>query len=305
MNLNKITAFSAAFFLAAASLTGCSKENTTSEVSDIQETPALTESEVSDLPSETEQDISPYKKSDLAKGIVMNIGGKDITEDEYRYFFFYAKEFIDEGDDSYWDDDINGQKLAFLKSQTEDILFKNSTVYRIAEDNSIELDEEDMAAINKTIEEDKIYFDTVKSRKDLKAESFEDYLRETHCTEAVFKESYIRKMLEEKIKRLLFAPPEPDEDEDEYYDDYEDYYDDEYYDEENEYYEDNEDDEADDNTDGNEEISESVNTETEDTEKSENLYDAEYEALCLKTQENMEIIFDTDYDSFTKNLLSK
>lgn len=275
MNRRKLITMSACLMLTAALLSSCSKGSRNSDVSDTTETTqAVTEITQSEEPAVTEQDEKAENTSDLAKGIVMNIGGKDITEDEYRYYFFYAKEYIDEGDESYWDEDLNGQKLAFLKSQTESILLKNSTVYILAKENSVELDEEDIADINKTIEEDRIYYETVNSKKSSSPKSFDDYLKETHCTSDVFRESYIRKRLEEKIKETLFASESDTDNEDEIYDeDYED-----------------------------EETEGTDNTEKEKTDYS--AYDAEYEALCTKTQEKMKITFDTDYDSITIESLS-
>lgn len=204
MNSKKITAFLLALTLSSVSFYGCRNEKTDeSESSSVSETTTVSEETAAE--SKTVSESSDSEEStgtaDLKDGIIVNIAGTDITEEEYKYYFFYAKNYIDDGDESYWENDENGEKLAGLKKQTLDFLFANSTVYKIASDNSVELTKEDHEKIDQLVNEDILYYNTVNSSS---GDNFDKYLKDTYCTMEVYKKAYERQLLESKTVSALY-----------------------------------------------------------------------------------------------------
>ena len=202
MSTKKIISLILALALSSTAFYGCSKNKDSSSESEssVSETENSAE-ESSEESSETEEDEDPgYTVSDLADGIVMNISGHDVTSDEYRYFFMYVKGCLDQGDETYWNDDESGEKLESLKDQTMSYLFNNAAIYKIAEINSIELDESDSARIDKKIADTEQYYSATNDGK-----KFDEYLKEIYCTPEVYRESYVNKYLEEKIVNELYG----------------------------------------------------------------------------------------------------
>ena len=203
MRTKKIISLILALALSSTAFYGCSKNTDPSSESEssVSETENSAEESGTGESPETEEDEDPgYTVSDLADGIVMNISGHEVTSDEYRYFFMYVKSCLDQGDETYWDDDESGEKLKSLKEQTMSFLFNNAAVYKMAENNSIELDESDSARIDKKIEDTKKYYSATNDGKE-----FDEYLKEIYCTPEVYRESYVNKYLEEKIVNELYG----------------------------------------------------------------------------------------------------
>lgn len=205
MSTKKILSMILALALSSSALYGCTNNTDSSSEAETSsgEMPEAENNDTSDSESEnsSEAEEEPdYSVSELADGIMMNISGHEISDDEYKYFFMYAKYYLDKGDDSYWDDDESGDKLKSLKEQTMDFLVSNSAVYKIASDKSIELDEEDQTRIDKKVEEAKAYYTAQNGGQD-----FDEYLKETYCTPEVFRNSYISTYLEKKIINEIYG----------------------------------------------------------------------------------------------------
>lgn len=198
MKVKKITAILLAAGM-SLSLYGCKETENSSSESDKQSSATDSQQSENDLTETEKKEIKEYK--DLGDGIIMNIADHDITEDEYKYYFYFAKSNIDSGDESYWDDDEEGIKFENLKNQTFEYLFNSCTVYKIASDNSVTLDENDLAKVDKQYEDDVLYYNTVNSGNGKK---FEDYLKTIHCSEEAYKEAYVRKELEHKTISALY-----------------------------------------------------------------------------------------------------
>lgn len=196
MKIKKITALILAFGI-ILSMSGCNNSKNSSSQSESSSSASTDTTESSTSSSDTESEELAY--DDLGDGIVMNIGGFDVSEDEYKYYFAYAKSFIDNGDKTYWDNDTNSSKLNDLKAQTLNYLFNTYTIYIIAKENGVELTDEEKAKTDKEIDSTKLYYETTYSNK-----NFDDYLKSIACTKEIYRESLLRVALEHKTVNALY-----------------------------------------------------------------------------------------------------
>lgn len=204
MNIKKIIAFVLAVGLVSA-FTGCNKssDSSSSETNDSSSSSVANETTSSDDSKSEDEELIDAKVvyQDFDDGIVMNIGGFDVTEDEYKYYFAYAKSSMDNGDESYWNDDSNFAKINSLKEQTLNYLVSSYTVYKLAAENNVELDESDWDKVNAEYEDSKVYYELIHEDE---GKVFDDYLKEIYCTEEVYKESFARTILEYKVVAALY-----------------------------------------------------------------------------------------------------
>ncbi|MDD6824606.1 MAG: hypothetical protein PUE12_00550 [Oscillospiraceae bacterium] len=214
MNFKKIISFILALSLVSVPLYSCDKnensqtpENSSAD-SDTSGTEAETGSGDADSKDDEASELTyslPTEEeiqfADLGDGIIANIGGYDITEDEFKYYLYYAKTSIDGGDDTYWDDDEDGAKLHDLKEQTLMYVYNNSAIYKLAENYSVHLDPEEIQITESQYQKDILYYNQANGTS---IESFEEYLKEIMCTEEVYKESYRRQQLENKTVAALY-----------------------------------------------------------------------------------------------------
>ena len=188
MNFKKIISFILALSLVSVPLYSCDKnensqtpENSSAD-SDTSGTEAETGSEDADSKDDEASELTyslPTEEeiqfADLGDGIIANIGGYDITEDEFKYYLYYAKTSIDGGDDTYWDDDEDGAKLHDLKEQTLMYVYNNSAIYKLAENYSVHLDPEEIQITESQYQKDILYYNQANGTS---IESFEEYLKE-------------------------------------------------------------------------------------------------------------------------------
>jgi len=156
-----------------------------------------TSSYISTIPEET----TIKEEKFLSPDAIINIDGHEVTADEFKYYFAYAKYSIDNGDDSYWENDDNNLKLNDLKSQTFNYLFSLYTIYSLADKENITLDENDFKSISSQLESVKEYYNASNIHLGM---NFDDYLKNTCCTEDVYLETLKRSKLENKIISKLF-----------------------------------------------------------------------------------------------------
>ena len=207
MKLKKITAAVLAVCLAAG-CAGCSKKDSSSSNDSSSVKPQTETSAVSDESKpETEEnsfgeDVRTLEFEDLSDGVFMNIGGFDVSVDEYKYYFAFAKFNMDKGDNSYWEDDENNSKIASLNQQTLNQLFNAYTIYKLAADTGVQLDENETADIDNLIKTYKLYYEASYKQTN---ETFDDYLKNTCCTEEVFRETLVRESLQNKIVNKLYG----------------------------------------------------------------------------------------------------
>ena len=204
MNIKKIIAFVLAVGLVSA-FTGCNKssDSSSSETNDSSSSSVANETTSSDDSKSEDEELIDAKVvyQDFDDGILMNIGGFDVAEDEYKYYFAYAKSSMDNGDESYWDDDGNYAKINSLKEQTLNYLISSYTVYKLAAENNVELDASDWDKVNAEYEDSKVYYELIHEDE---GKVFDDYLKEIYCTEEVYKESFARTILEYKVVAALY-----------------------------------------------------------------------------------------------------
>ena len=206
MELKKLTSALLALCIAAG-CAGCSKKDSSSSNDSSSKTPAQTTAVSDESTADTgknsfDDDDNSLGFDDLKDDVFMNIAGFDVSVDEYKYYFAFAKFNMDKGDDSYWENDDNNEKIASLNQQTLSQLFNAYTIYKLAADNGIQLDENENNEIDNLIKAYKLYYEA--SYKQTK-ETFDDYLKNTCCTEAVFRETYVREALQNKIVTKLYG----------------------------------------------------------------------------------------------------
>ncbi len=212
------------------SLVGCNGENTdkgeiAETSSEVEETVAETEetgqetgeSSTTDTATETilATDYFDSTPIDDMNAVVMTINGRDITVQEYRYYFLNVKSQLDSGDESLWngvsstsqdgtvisaEDDIKS-KLQVLKSQTDTYLKNNYTVEVMAENNSVKLDDED---IKEAEEEYNLEVEAFKLAENSDDAGWTDYLAQMYCTPELYKMALQRKGIEYKLIRTLY-----------------------------------------------------------------------------------------------------
>lgn len=191
MNIKKVIALISALCL-SCTLTSCNKNNNSSD-------------SVSDASSSGESSLEGNGDSsvdeNLDDDVIMNIGGHDVSVDEYKYYFAYAKYSIDKGNKSYWDDDADKAKLGDIKQQTFNYIFKAYTIYSIADQNNVSLDEYDNKMIDTEISSTESYYNAANSHLNF---TFDDYLKNTCCTEDVYRLTLEREQLEYKTIASLY-----------------------------------------------------------------------------------------------------
>lgn len=201
MKFSKLTTAILAFCIAAG-CAGCSKNKPEDNSDPKAETTAVSdESSSESKKSDFENEAESITFDDLADDVFMNIAGFDVTVDEFKYYFAYAKHNMDNGDISFWDKDTDCTKIQSLKQQTLHQLFQAYTIYKLAADNNIQLDDSDNSGIDSILKAYKLYYEA--SYKQTK-ETFDDYLKSTCCTEKVFRETLVRTKLQNKIVTKLY-----------------------------------------------------------------------------------------------------
>ncbi len=198
MKTKKITAFLLALSL-TLSIASCNKSDSSSSDKSSETTQNST-AETTNANSSIDDEVRLVFE-DLGDGVIMQIGGFDVPVDEYKYYFAYAKSAIDGGNTSYWESDLTIDKLDNLKEQTLSYLFNTYTVYKLAEEYNVELDEKDWEKINEEYEANKRYYEILNEDTN---HTFEQYLESICCTEDVYKESIARVYLEYKVVASLY-----------------------------------------------------------------------------------------------------
>ncbi len=204
MKTKKIIAFILAMGLVSC-FAGCDKSENSSPSETTESTSSVEDTTTASTEESTEETLAvnseEKKYEDLDDGIIMKISDFDVTEDEYKYYFAFAKSNIDGGDESYWENDPDSAKLEDLKQQTVEYIFNAYTIYQIASDNNVEITEEDLLSVDKEYEASKLYYEAINSDTGKK---FDEYLKEIFCTEEVYKESIKRFELEYKTVASLY-----------------------------------------------------------------------------------------------------
>ncbi len=157
-------------------------------------------------------DDTPLEDMDA---VVMTVNGREITLEEYRYYFLNVKSTTDYGDETVWDgtestsedgtvisaeEDIEN-KLKMLKSQVDTYIKNNYTVEVMAENNNVSLDDNDKKNAMETYDEE---MQKCKEMYQLDDEGWKQYLADMYCTEELYKMALERKNLEYKLIRSLY-----------------------------------------------------------------------------------------------------
>ncbi len=208
MKLKKLTAAVLALCLAAG-IAGCSKKDNTSNDSSSEKSQTETtsasvtdESSPDNGSSSFADDEKSIEFTDLSDDVFMNIAGFNVPVDEFKYYFASAKFDMDKGDPSYWDNDADRSDIAALKKKTLNDLFSSYTIYKLAADTGVKLDEKETADIDNLMTAYKLYFEASYKQS---GETFDDYLKKTCCTEDVLRETLVRESLQNKIVSTLYG----------------------------------------------------------------------------------------------------
>ena len=89
--------------------------------------------------------------TDVSVPYVAIINSRKISLDEYRYYFLNAKYALDNGDETYWDDDSDGSRLRELKSQALQALEETYAVESLADELNLCLTEEEQSQIDSDV----------------------------------------------------------------------------------------------------------------------------------------------------------
>ncbi|MGN0606005.1 MAG: peptidylprolyl isomerase [Oscillospiraceae bacterium] len=152
---------------------------------------------------------------DDLNAVVMTINGKEVTLDEYRYYFLNLKKSADYGSDDYWNGQSyaneNGEtisaeqnadeKLEALKEQVLTYIKNNCAVELFAEQNNVELtDEEKEESKNEFLKNKQAYIE----ENNLDDAGWNDYINSIYCTEDLYIKTMERQSLEYKNIRTLY-----------------------------------------------------------------------------------------------------
>lgn len=80
------------------------------------------------------------------------VNDREVSLDEYRYFFLSAKYAADGGDDSYWENDADGSRQRQLKNDALHALLETCAVQELAQEADLSLTKEEQAQIDSDVE---------------------------------------------------------------------------------------------------------------------------------------------------------
>lgn len=200
--LKKIVAFTLALTM-IASFASCSKKANEDSSESSESSSSSSETSANDSSSAavsgdetaavTEAPPAPLVYKDLKGDHFAEASGHKISEDEYKYYFSYAKSSMDGGDAAFWTED-HENKLAQLKSTVNSYIEQDFTVVVASENNGVKLSD-----VTKSEKEDKL--------ADFKKQytgSYEDFLTENKMTEELLLGFLGRQILEEKLVAKLY-----------------------------------------------------------------------------------------------------
>lgn len=135
------------------------------------------------------------------------IGGKEVSMEEYRYYFLNLKHnYFDYGDESYWEKHPEDEQA--LKNQVINYCKSNAAAVLLAEKYNLTISEDEQAFIDSQIESNKANYET-------QAE-YEQWLAGQYCTEDFYIKRVTESYLQRKLLDFMFGEngPEYIEDED-------------------------------------------------------------------------------------------
>ena len=103
---------------------------------------------------------------------VMSIDGKNVTYEEYRYYFLNIKEKYDRSDSTFWNSNIYDKEI---RKEAEKYLVRQYAIETLAEQYEVSLSDEDLKTLDATIETNKSDFKTI--------DEYNEYLDYLHLTE--------------------------------------------------------------------------------------------------------------------------
>ena len=89
---------------------------------------------------------------------VMSIDGKNVTYEEYRYYFLNIKEKYDRSDSTFWNSNIYDKEI---RKEAEKYLVRQYAIETLAEQYEVSLSDEDLKTLDATIETNKSDFKTI------------------------------------------------------------------------------------------------------------------------------------------------
>lgn len=99
--------------------------------------------------------VSPAKLTvngvDMNVPFIATINGKEVSLDEYRYYFLNMKYTMDGGDPSYWEQDADGSRLRGLKAQSLQAMKETYAVEVLAKKWNLTLTSDELSQIDEDV----------------------------------------------------------------------------------------------------------------------------------------------------------
>lgn len=134
-----------------------------------------------------EGDPPVYTSSD---DVVMTLGGYNVTADFYRYLFLNTKDFFDNGDESYWEQEENDVEK--IKDYVVESLRGTYGMFSLADEYNINLTDSDIDIVKGYLEEAKTGYSD---------EEFEKELEKSYLNEELY--TFILKV--QQLEYLVYA----------------------------------------------------------------------------------------------------
>lgn len=139
--------------------------------------------------------------SDVNVPFIATINGKEVSLDEYRYHFLSTKYSMDNGDETYWDDDADGSKLRRLKLEALHAMEETYAVEALAEDLNLSLTNDERSQIESDV---KNQISTLGG-----SEEYTKALSENYLTDQLYRYLWQTNFYCEKLWAYYFSPGGP------------------------------------------------------------------------------------------------
>ncbi|SFD27895.1 peptidylprolyl isomerase [Ruminococcus albus] len=199
--LKKMMAVLLAMAICTGSMAGCSNKKSDKKDKDKNSSETTTNEDVAAGPQQEE--VLPVasltvdgEAIDTTDYVMCNIGGIDITFDEFRFYYFQAlSQYEQYGIDASALRENNETYQQFLEYVIDSI--KNELVTdKLAAEHNIELDDEDQTVIDGNVKKSKESYDN--------EEEFEKELQRSHLTYDVLVKMFVRAQTYNKVMATLF-----------------------------------------------------------------------------------------------------
>lgn len=139
--------------------------------------------------------------ADVNVPYIATINGKEVSLDEYRYYFLTMKYVMDNGDDSYWSEDSDGSRQRELKSIALQAMNETHAVEALAEELNLSLTDDELSQIEEDV---KNQISALGS-----SEEYTKALGESYLTDELYRFLWKTNFYCEKLWAYYFSPDGP------------------------------------------------------------------------------------------------